>query len=125
MMTDTTVTSRVLGAAWPRHFNKPVAEAMYENIKQVGLPQWSEADQALAKAVQKELKVAERGLATKLGPSGPVADEQDGAAARMTSAMSRGTFRRSRCVIRRTFPTCRVTTGPMRSRWPRRSLTKE
>ena len=39
MMTDTTVTSRVLGSAWPRHFNKPVAEAMYENIKQVGLPQ--------------------------------------------------------------------------------------
>ena len=27
-------------------FNKPVALAMYENIKHVGLPQWSEADQA-------------------------------------------------------------------------------
>ena len=26
MMTDTTVTSRVLGAAWPQHFNKVVAE---------------------------------------------------------------------------------------------------
>ena len=38
MMTNTTVTSRVLGSAWPLHFNKPVAEAMYENIKQVGLP---------------------------------------------------------------------------------------
>ena len=35
---------------------------MYENIKQVGLPQWSEDDQTLAKAVQKELKVPERGL---------------------------------------------------------------
>ncbi len=58
MMTNTTVTSRILGAAWPQHFNKPVAEAMYENIKQVGLPQWSEADQKLAKAVQKELKVS-------------------------------------------------------------------
>src|SRR6185437_14680741 len=55
MMTDTTVTSRVLGSAWPPHFNKPVAEAVYENIKQVGLPKWSEADQALAKAVQREL----------------------------------------------------------------------
>ncbi len=62
MMTNTTVTSRVLGSAWPLHFNKPVAEAMYENIKQVGLPRWSEADQALAKAVQRELKAPERGL---------------------------------------------------------------
>jgi aminobenzoyl-glutamate utilization protein B len=76
MMTNTAVSSRVLGAAWPQHFNKPVAEAMYENIKRVGLPQWSEADQALAKAVQKELKVPERGLDTELGPlGGPVREE--------------------------------------------------
>ncbi|HEX5888345.1 MAG TPA: amidohydrolase, partial [Pyrinomonadaceae bacterium] len=37
-MTNTTVSSRVLGSAWPQHFNRPVAEAMYENIKQIGLP---------------------------------------------------------------------------------------
>ena len=75
-MTDTTVTSRTLGAAWPQHFNKPVAEAMYENIKRVGLPQWSDADQRLAKAVQKELKVADRGLATELAKlTGPGAEE--------------------------------------------------
>ena len=30
---------------------------MYENIKKVGLPQWSDDDQALAKALQRELKV--------------------------------------------------------------------
>ena len=76
LMTNTTVTSRVLGAAWPQHFNKPIAEAMYENIKQVGLPKWSEADQTLAKAVQKELKAPERGLATELEPlAGPVREE--------------------------------------------------
>ena len=75
-MTDTTVTSRTLGAAWPQHFNKPVAESMYENIKRVGLPRWSEDDQRLAKAVQKELKVAERGLATELAAlTGPGAEE--------------------------------------------------
>jgi len=62
LMTDTTFTSRVLGTAWPRHFNKPIAEAVYENIKAVGMPKWSEADQTLAKALQRELKVAERGL---------------------------------------------------------------
>jgi aminobenzoyl-glutamate utilization protein B len=32
----------------------------------VGLPEWSEADQTLAKAVQKELKAPVRGLATKI-----------------------------------------------------------
>jgi aminobenzoyl-glutamate utilization protein B len=77
LMTNTTVTSRVLGSAWPQHFNRPVAEAAYENIKQVGLPQWSEDDQKLAKALQKELKSREQGLATELSQlEGPVTDEQ-------------------------------------------------
>jgi aminobenzoyl-glutamate utilization protein B len=66
MMTDTTFTSRLLGQAWPGHFSKPIAEAMQENIKKVGLPQWSEDDQKLAKALQKELKQRESGLPTKL-----------------------------------------------------------
>jgi aminobenzoyl-glutamate utilization protein B len=66
LMTDTTFTSRVLGSAWPGHFNVPIAEDMYENIKRVGLPTWSDADQTLAKALQRELKVPERGLATKI-----------------------------------------------------------
>jgi aminobenzoyl-glutamate utilization protein B len=65
MMTDTTVTSRLLGSAWPGHFNKPIAEAMYENIKKVGMPTWSEDDVTLAKALQTELKVPVRGLTTK------------------------------------------------------------
>ena len=66
LMTDTTFTSRLLGSAWPGHFNKPIAEAMYENIKKVGLPTWSEEDQTLAKALQRELKVPVRGLASKV-----------------------------------------------------------
>jgi len=68
LMTDTTFTSRLLGSAWPGHFSKPIAEAMNENIKKVGLPQWSDADQALAKGLQHELKVPERGLAMRLQP---------------------------------------------------------
>ena len=67
LMTDTTVTSRLLGSAWPGHFNRPIAEAMNENIKKVGLPQWSEDDQTMAKGLQKELKQPVRGLPTKLG----------------------------------------------------------
>jgi aminobenzoyl-glutamate utilization protein B len=68
MMTDTEYTMRVLGSAWPGHFNKTVAETMHANIEKVGLPQWSEADIALAKAVQREMKVPETGLATKINP---------------------------------------------------------
>jgi aminobenzoyl-glutamate utilization protein B len=67
LMTDTTFTERVLGAAWPGYFNKPLAETMYANIKKVGLPEWSEADQTLAKALQKELNQPQQGLPTKLG----------------------------------------------------------
>lgn len=65
-MTDTKMTYTVLGSAWPGHFNQPMAEAMYENIKSVGLPVWSAEDQALAHGIQKELKSPEEGLATKL-----------------------------------------------------------
>ena len=75
MMTNTTMTSRVLGSAWPGHFNKAVAEAMDENIKAVGLPTWSEDDQTLAKALQRELRGPSSGLALQLrGIRGPVTE---------------------------------------------------
>jgi aminobenzoyl-glutamate utilization protein B len=66
LMTDTAYTSRLLGSAWPGYFNKPIAEAMYENIKKVGMPQWSADDQTLAKGLQRELKVTVRGLSEKV-----------------------------------------------------------
>lgn len=73
MMTDTMFTSTVLGSAMDHHQNRPVAEAMNENIKRVGMPAWDENDQTLAKAVQKELAVKEEGLATKVTDmTGPV-----------------------------------------------------
>jgi aminobenzoyl-glutamate utilization protein B len=80
LMTGTTLAStRVLGAAWPRHFSRPVAETTFANIQTVGLPEWSEADQTLARAVQKELGVTESGLATRLGSLGqPVTDNRGG-----------------------------------------------
>lgn len=74
-MTGTTVKHRLLGTAWPGHFNKAVAEAIYKNIRVVGLPQWDEADQQLARAVQKLVNAPKKnpitgepidGLATKL-----------------------------------------------------------
>ncbi|MSU65942.1 MAG: amidohydrolase [Opitutus sp.] len=76
VMTNTSVTSRVLGSAWPGHFNKAVALAMDENIKSVGLPAWSDADQKLAKALQGELKAPIIGLPIQLkGLKGPAPEE--------------------------------------------------
>ena len=66
-MTDTKLARiRILGTAWPQHFNRPMAQAMSENIRMVGLPQWSDADQRLARAVQKEVGGDTTGLDTAL-----------------------------------------------------------
>ncbi|HEX5070717.1 MAG TPA: amidohydrolase [Vicinamibacterales bacterium] len=65
--------TRVLGSAWPQHFNRAIAEATYANIQKVGMPQWSEDDQAFARAVQKEIGVNQSGLPTRVGNlGGPV-----------------------------------------------------
>lgn len=65
-MTDTTMTERVLAATWPGHFSKPIAEALYANIQAVGMPEWSEDDQALAKAAQRLMEKEETGLKTEV-----------------------------------------------------------
>jgi aminobenzoyl-glutamate utilization protein B len=79
LMTNTKWSSRILGTAWPRHMNKTTAETAYENIKRVGLPTWSDADQTLAKALQKELgNATQPGLAMKIDNlGGPVALEDN------------------------------------------------
>ena len=66
LMTGTTVDSRVLGAAWPQHMNRPLAEAVHTNMLAVGMPAWSDADQRMAKAVQRMLGAEERGLGTEI-----------------------------------------------------------
>jgi len=72
--------TRVLGSAWPQHFNKIVAETTWANIKKVGMPQWSEADQRLARSLQKEIGSREQGLTEKVGDElqGPVTNNRGG-----------------------------------------------
>jgi aminobenzoyl-glutamate utilization protein B len=65
-MTDTEMSYQILGAAWPRHFNRVIAEKMYEHINHVGLPEWSDDDQTLARAIQNEIGSDSTGLRTKL-----------------------------------------------------------
>ena len=80
-MTGTKVSHRLLGTAWPGHFNKSIAQAMYKNIQTTGLPIWDSSDQQLARAVQKLVNAPKKdqlgrpinGLATKLDTlNGPV-----------------------------------------------------
>jgi len=74
MMTGTEIdTIMTVGSAWNRHFSKPVAEITQTNIERVGLPEWSEADIALANGLQRDLGQEEQGLPTQV-PSltGPI-----------------------------------------------------
>ncbi len=70
-MTGTTVTQRLVGSAWPPHFNKVIAEIEQKNIEAVGMPEWSEEDQTLAKALQKETDAKVEGLKLKVAPLNP------------------------------------------------------
>ncbi len=115
MMTDTSVTQRLVGSAWPRHFNKVIAEVEHRNIEAVGMPEWAEADQILARAVQKEVGAKETGLKTKVEELRPNPT---------ISGTSRGTYQRFICSIRRTFLTCRGIAGQVQSPWLLLSLTK-
>ncbi|CAN5595267.1 M20 family metallopeptidase [soil metagenome] len=78
MMTGTTMEERVLGAAWPQNYSKPLAEAMFANIQRVGMPEWSEDDHAFARAVQEMMGSTPRGLPTELADSLREADQGTG-----------------------------------------------
>jgi aminobenzoyl-glutamate utilization protein B len=77
MMSGTTFTKKLVGSAWPPHFNKVIAEVQQKNIEAVGMPTWDDADQTLAKAVQKELGKKEEGLKTKVDMLKPPSPETD------------------------------------------------
>jgi aminobenzoyl-glutamate utilization protein B len=79
LQTQTEMEYRILGTAAPRHFNRPIAEAMWKHIETVGLPEWSENDQALAIATQLEVGGDPRGLPTELDSlQGPPDEPQSG-----------------------------------------------
>ena len=118
----------MLGSAWPGHFNKTIAETMYANIEKVGLPQWTDADQTLAKALQHELKVPEVGLATKMQPLRGrelIPDEEK----RGGGSDDIGDISWNVPTVTLRYPVehgrpARATTGRTPSRWRRRSRTR-
>ena len=69
MMTGTKLESaQIIGSAWRPHMNRPVAEIMHANAMKVGMPKWSDDDQKLAKAVQREIGVPDSGLRSAVSP---------------------------------------------------------
>jgi len=79
MMTDTEMSYRILGTAYPRHFNRVIAEAMGPHIEAVGMPEWTEDDHMLAEAVQREMGSVPSGLSTSVsGVSGPPRQRSSG-----------------------------------------------
>ena len=67
---------RVLTAIHQRHANKAAAELFQKNIELVGMPAWSDEEQAFAKALQKELGAKEEGTAGQGEPDRAAADRR-------------------------------------------------
>ena len=57
---------RVLTAIHQRYLNKAAAELFQSNIELVGMPKWTEEEQAFARALQKELGEKEVGFPAKV-----------------------------------------------------------
>jgi len=60
-------STRFIAAVHQSHSNKAAAELFQKNIELVGMPTWTEEEQAFAKELQKELKAPEDGMPTKVG----------------------------------------------------------
>ena len=135
LMTDTTWSPRLLGSAWPGHFNKPIAAAMDANIRKVGLPTWSDDDQKVAKAYQAMLGQPVTGLATKISHMPPpradtseVGEESGNIGPTGGRSDDIGDISWNQPTVTLRFPSNipggPVITGPMLFRWRHRSRTK-
>ena len=70
LMTGTTMDYKIDAAAWPQLGLKPVAEVVQANIEAVGMPQWSEEEQAFARKFQTAMGARPIGLRTAPTPLG-------------------------------------------------------
>jgi len=70
---------RFIAAAHQQHANKAAAELYQKNIELVGMPAWTEEEQAFARALQTELKVKVEGMPSKVDPlRGPTGESVGG-----------------------------------------------
>ena len=106
MMTDTTVTARLLGSAWLAHMNKTVAEAIYANIVVGRTAEVGRRRPDAREGVTEGTEAAgdRPGVAAAAVARRACRPTRTTAADRTTSATSRGTCRPRRSAIRPTFP---------------------
>lgn len=67
MMMDTEVEERILATTWPQNYNRPLAALLHRNIEAAGMPEWSDEDVTLARAIQREMGRDTIGLRTEVG----------------------------------------------------------
>jgi aminobenzoyl-glutamate utilization protein B len=70
LMTGTTWDVKYAASGWPQLSNRTIAEAIQKNIDTVGMPAWSDPEQAFAKDFQKFAEKPEIGLRTAPTPLG-------------------------------------------------------
>jgi aminobenzoyl-glutamate utilization protein B len=68
MMTNTSCEVDVLSAVWPLRCNRTLAELMQRQIEIVGVPAWTDAEDALARELQHNAKVKVEGLRREIRP---------------------------------------------------------
>jgi aminobenzoyl-glutamate utilization protein B len=68
LMSNTEVEVEVLSAVWPLRCNRTLAELLQRNIELVGMPVWTEEEQALARELQKNASVKVEGLKREISP---------------------------------------------------------
>jgi aminobenzoyl-glutamate utilization protein B len=72
MMADCELAVDVRAAVWPVRLNQTIAEVIQRNVDAVGMPGWTDAENELARALQKEAKVPTIGLRPDITPlTGP------------------------------------------------------
>jgi aminobenzoyl-glutamate utilization protein B len=68
LMTGTTMEVKMISGAYNYLPNRAISEAVQKNLQAVGAPQYTPEEQAFAKAIQKSLGIAEKGLKTAIEP---------------------------------------------------------
>jgi aminobenzoyl-glutamate utilization protein B len=81
LMTNCEIDIDVMAAVWPVRGNQTIAETIQRNVEAIGVPAWTEEEQAFAKALQKQGGVREDGLLAKplamTGPTKQIAASND------------------------------------------------
>lgn len=68
LMTGCTHEVNIISVCWPNRANKGIAEILQRNIELVGIPRWSEEEEALARKVQEKNRLPVVGLTKEITP---------------------------------------------------------